>query len=105
VVSFALVSGNFGLLVSPGPDNEELILSFYRDPFGDENSDAECYGSRDVCVVGLTAFRGADPQGSATDGRQEDRPGNADRDEGRPRQGLRDLGGPLSRRCGCQSAQ
>jgi ketosteroid isomerase-like protein len=42
-------------------------------------------------VVGLTAFRGADARWSVTDGRQEDRRGDADRGEGRPRQGLRDL--------------
>jgi hypothetical protein len=36
-VSFALVSGNFGLLVSPGPDNDTLMLSFYRDPLPEKS--------------------------------------------------------------------
>ena len=31
VASFAHVSVNFGLLVSPDPDNDELMFSFYRD--------------------------------------------------------------------------
>jgi hypothetical protein len=36
-VSFALVCGNFGLLVSPGPDNDTLMLSFYRDPLPEKS--------------------------------------------------------------------